>query len=276
MKKVNLLLFILLIVTMLGCVSEKTDYLVYELLESGDAYSVVSYRQDAKKHTIPDEYNGLPVTELNTSAFENSQMEELYIGKNIQYMGWYVFSECLNLKKIIVDNENEYYSSTKDGILFNKDFTSLVAFPQNLKMESYIIPDTVIEINYFAFENNLHLKEVTIGNGIETIEGSCFYKAKALEKVIFHKNVKQITRYAFFGCEKLESIELPENLESIGSSAFSNCISLKTITIPLTVDSIGSNAFYGCTELTIKCLVSKRPNGWNREWNGGTKVEWTK
>lgn len=276
MKKFNLLLFIFLIFTMLGCVEETTDYLVYELLESKDAYSVVSYRQDAKKHIIPDKYNGLPVTELNTSAFENSKMEELHIGKNLQYMGWYAFSECLHLKKITVDKENAYYTSTKEGILFNKELTSLVAFPQNLKMESYTIPDIVTELNYFAFENNLHLKEVIVGKGIESIEGSCFYKAKALEKVVFTNNVKKITRYAFFGCEKLQNVVLPESLESIGSSAFSNCVSLKTITIPLNVDSIGSNAFYGCKNLTIKCLVSRAPRGWSREWNGGTKVEWTK
>lgn len=261
---------------LVGCTTN-TQYseegFIYNLINDGQSYAIVGFEDDYYNRKIPDEYNGLPVTELDTSALENSQMESIYIGKNIEVMGWYVFSNCVNLKKITVDKNNKSYIS-KDNVLYNIDMTELVCYPSSLNNKKYELPSTVQSLGYFAFENNKYLEEVTLNSNITIIEGSCFYKAKNLKVVHGMENVKEITRYAFYNCEKLADFTLPTNLSKIGSYAFANCTSLSKLTISKNVESIGNDAFIGCSNLTITCELSRRPQTWNRDWNGGTKVIW--
>lgn len=272
--KLIIVSFILLVVT--GCTTNKefsSEGLVYNLINDGKSYAVVGFTEDCYNRLVPDSYNGLPVTELSTSAFENSQMQKIKIGKNVVDMGWYVFSNCVNLTEIEVDSENTALVSV-DGILYNHDKTELIAYPAGLNKSSFVLPSNVTSLGYFAFDNNKYLEEVTLNDNITVIEGSCFYQAKSLKTVKGISQVKEITRYAFYNCEKLENIEFPSTLNTIGGYAFANCTSLKSIKIDENVESIGAYAFTGCTSLTITCSLSRRPNTWNRDWNGGTKVIW--
>ena len=78
---------------------------------------------------------------------------------------------------------------------------------------------------------------------------------------------------AYIGNE--ENVVIPETVTSIGRCAFNNCSNITTITIPIAVDSIGEYAFNGCTA-TINCMVEKRPDGWDYDWNcSDCPVIWT-
>lgn len=274
--KLIIMAFILLVVT--GCTTN-TKYssqgFVYNLVNDGKSYAVVGFTEDYYNRIIPDEYNGLPVTELYTSALENSQMEKIKIGKNVDTIGWYVFSNCLNLNYIEVDKDNKYFKSD-NGILYDYDMKELICYPSSLKGSTFVLPTTVTSLGYFAFENNKNLEEVTLNDNITIIEGSCFYKAKKLKTINKMDNVKEITRYAFYDCEKLENIVFSNTLNTIGAYAFANCTSLKSLTINENVETIGAFAFIGCSSLIINCSLIRRPNTWNRDWNGGTTVSWAK
>lgn len=81
------------------------------------------------------------------------------------------FMRCRNLKAIHVDEGNVKYSSL-NGVLFNKDRTKLVIFPEG-KMEDYTIPNTVECIGVLAFHQS-QLSRVVIPSSIVTIEESAF------------------------------------------------------------------------------------------------------
>ena len=62
----------------------------------------------------------------------------------------YGFEYLTNLKKIIVPDDNEEYTSV-DGVLYTKDMRVLEAYPSAKEGKSFHIPDTVVEMSRDAF-----------------------------------------------------------------------------------------------------------------------------
>jgi len=134
------------------------------------------------------------------------------------------FLGCTGLKEYIVSGNNKNYT-TVEGVLFNKDMTKLISFPQG-KSGSYSIPNTVTSIGYKAF-----------------------YDCTGLTSVTLPKSLTSIGAYVFSGCTNLTSVALPEGVTSIGRYAFSGCKRLASVTVPGSVESIGDFAFYRCVGL---------------------------
>ena len=71
----------------------------------------------------------------------------------------HVFTNCENLEAINVDPDNQYLCSV-DGVLYNKDKTVLILYPQGKKDESCAVPETVTLILSEAFAGNPYMTEV--------------------------------------------------------------------------------------------------------------------
>lgn len=156
-------------------------------------------------------------------------IKTVVVGKSLSLLQSYdrnpdPFNEYSNLERITVSPENKTFSDI-DGVLFSKDGTRLITFPDCHSSE-YIIPDSVVRI-----------------------ENSAFDYAKNLEKITFGKNVKTIGLAAFFHCVKLHNISLPAGLTSIGSGAFSFCSSLRVLELPSSIEELGYSLFYECSSL---------------------------
>lgn len=133
------------------------------------------------------------------------------------------FCECSNLSISVVP-DNAYYTSV-DGVLYNKNMTTLIAAPGVSGV--FNIPASVTKVDNLAFAGCKELSSITIPSSVEKIEG-----------------------YAFTGCTGLSSIEIPSSLTSIGTSAFSGCEGISSIAIPSSVTTIGTSAFKNCTGMT--------------------------
>ena len=128
------------------------------------------------------------------------------------------------LERINVDSANENYCDV-DGVLFNKQMTSILLHP--VKRDStYIIPDGVTTIGDYAFYYNSKMIWVGIPEGVTAIGQG-----------------------AFFGCSKLENIELPNSLVTIGEEAFRGCTSFTSVEITRNVAEIGFLAFFYCPKV---------------------------
>ncbi len=151
------------------------------------------------------------------------------------------FYNCEKLAEIKVDESNANYISV-DGVLFNKDKTTIVFHPNAKEGDSYNIPNTVTTIGVGAFYKNQKLVKITISNGVTKIEDEAFYSCNKLSSIEIPAGVTSIGKEAFAG-SGLNNIVIPEGVKSIGSKAFTNCSSLKTITIPASVESLASDIF---------------------------------
>ncbi|MEG1497160.1 MAG: leucine-rich repeat protein, partial [Clostridiales bacterium] len=189
------------------------------------------------------------------------------------------FSGCTGLTSINVADGNPTYSSV-DGVLFNKDKTKLIKYPEGKKgaytiptgvttiddfsgctgLTTVTIPNSVTTIGDVAFRGCTGLTTVTIPYGVTSIGGFTFYGCTGLTTVAIPASVTTIGRDAFDGCSGLTTVSIPTSVTTIGRDAFDGCSGLTTVTIPSGVTTIGGSAFRGCMGLTSINVADGNPN----------------
>lgn len=176
----------------------------------------------------------------------------LTIGKNIKhvYLAGSPGKGKLNITKFKVASGNKYFT-TEDGVLFNKDKTELVYYPNAKREVSYTVKKTVNTINHFAFAYNKYLENITIKNGVKDI-GLGAFEYSNLKGITIPGSVSSVGGSLFEGCTKLENVICSAGISSIPSGMFYGCSALKTFEIPDSVTKIMDFAFWGCEELNVK------------------------
>ena len=195
--------------------------------------------------TIPNS-----VTSIEKWAFNGCiSLTSVTIPSGVQTIGNDAFVNCTSLKRIEVNESNNSYSSSDDGVLFNKEKTALITYPCGKTDTSYTIPSGVTSIGENAFNHCTSLESVTIPSGVQTIGNYAFFNCKSLANVTMPSGVQTIGNDAFFSCTSLASVAIPSSVTSIGDEAFVDCTSLASVTIESGLQTIGNSAFFNCTSL---------------------------
>lgn len=207
-----------------------------------DAFSGSGFTGDL---TLP---KGL--TSIGSSAFGGwSNLTSVTIPQSVTSIGCNVFGGCVNLESIFVEEGNTAYTSV-DGVLFNKNLTTLMTYPVGKKDTTYQIPEGVTEIFGYAFGLCSNLTSVTIPESVTVIDGAAFIECSGLTSMVIPQNVTKIGITAFLGCSGLTSVTIPEGVTIIDEVVFHGCSSLTSVTIPRSVTKIAWGAFQSCSSLT--------------------------
>ena len=159
--------------------------------------------------TIPNS-----VTSIGESAFRYCEsLTTITIPNSITSIGDAAFAFCKNLTSINVATDNPYYSSD-NGVLFNKNRTTLLRCPEG--KSGYIIPNSVTSIGDWAFSRCTSLTSITIPNSVKTIGDNVFYKCERLTSITIPNSVKTIGDDVFYNCERLTSITIPNSVTLTG------------------------------------------------------------
>ncbi|MBQ6873752.1 MAG: leucine-rich repeat protein [Clostridia bacterium] len=203
------------------------------------------------------------VTKIGYYAFYNCEdLERVFFSDTVEDIHGYAFSIYYeDLKSINVDENNMNYSSDSFGVLYNKDKTRIIAYPDGREEKEYVIPNGVKYVNYDSFAGCINLEKVVIPNTVESIESRAFWGCENLYDVAIPQSVKDI-KYRAFCLTPIETVDIPAGVFEIDSEAFLECEKLKTVTISDTVKSIGYRAFEGCINLTDVYY-----SGSQSEWN---------
>ena len=235
------------------------DGFQYNELDDG-TIEIYNYYGTEEYLTIPSKIDGKEVTSiagLSNGPFSiNSTLLNVTLPESVTNVnGGSAFATCKNLVNIYVDSNNNYYSS-QDGILYNKEQTVLIRYPQG-KQSGCTISDKTISIGNEAFSGCEKLTNVTIPDSVTVIGKSVFEDCSSLDNVVIPNSVTSIGNNTFKGCYSLTNVKLSDKMESISDWMFDGCTNLINIEIPANVTKIGVSAFARCSSLTSIMIPAK-------------------
>ena len=216
--------------------------------------SAFEARDDIVSVTIPES-----MKVIGAKAFHLCiSLTDITIPVSVTSIGKFAFSDCHSMTKIEVDMNNQNYLSI-DGVLFNKDKTTLIKYPIGKTDETYLVPYgvTAISNNAFPFSK---FTSVIIPDGVTHIGSYAFNECRSLTHVTMPDSITNIGYRAFSVCLSLKNIAIPDNVLKIGGQAFYACESLTSINIPKNVTEIDEYSFYRCESLVDIMVSPNNPN----------------
>lgn len=215
---------------------------------AGDHCAVVGILSNDKaiELVIPSVHDGLPVTEIAESAFEdNLQIISASLPHGLQKIGRRAFAGCANLAEVNIPDTTTAIS----GSAF-RDCRSLISVYYDAKSA-----DDCQSLDIFrnAGRDSGGLT-LYVGKGVERIPALLFSAGGAdtapnLTDIVFEEGcaLREIGEAAFTGCAYLKEIAMPASLEIIGAEAFLDCSELEYVSCPEGVQ-IGAAAFGGTAD----------------------------
>lgn len=224
------------------------------------------------------------VVSIGNSAFYScTGFTSFYIPVAVTHIGNSAF---LGINCTIhVDPGNSAFSDI-NGILFNKDQSTLIKYPSYYG-SSYTIPTTVDSISNLAFFGCNSLNDVTIPTTVTYLGNQAFSYCRGLTSMFVPASVISMGSYVFLASSCLITVDnnnpnfssgdgllfdklktkliqcptsktgiydIPASVTSLGYLAFQNCTSLTSVTIPSSITNIPSSTFNSCTGLTLMTI----------------------
>jgi len=226
------------------------------------------------------------ITEIGDYAFRYcSSLSSISFPSTITFGEYFSRSKtingCTSLTAINIASGNQNYSS-EDGVLFNKDKTTLICYPY-AKQGDYVIPNTVTDIyEYTPFEDCKNLTSISIPEGVFGFYYGIVMGCTSLTAINVASGNEQLSSEngVLFSKDKSKLIcyppgkqgayVIPSTVTQINAGAFNGCAGLTSVTIPASVTKsyisasdygIGATAFAYCTGLTSIVVLNPEPVG---------------
>ena len=160
--------------------------------------------------------------------FGDEVLTAVYIPETVIDISVDFVAVCPTIAYINVSEDNTVYSSV-GGVLYNKDITTLILYPEAKTAEDFEIPASVTTIGIGAFVGAENLKSISVPESVTRIYERAFLSCICLESVVIPDGVKTIYKSSFQNCPALASVTIPASVEKIDESAFAECKALSSI-----------------------------------------------
>ena len=230
--------------------------------KSGNSYSVSGTysNRNATSVIIPPEYDGLPVTTIRGSAFdEYSHLTNITIPTSITDIYYCAFYRCSSLEQINLPNS---IVTLGESVFYGCSSLKVVNIPSSIQnipdstfnscvsLETFSIPSSISEIGNYAFANCSSLSSINIPDSVTSIGSNCFDGCSNLVEVSLPSTLTTLPENLLANCTSLEEIVIPEGVETLNEGLFANCGNLSSVVLPSTISQVDCYLFTGCSSLT--------------------------
>jgi|GEM_PF-5403835 len=149
--------------------------------------------------------------------FDNILIEIVTIPNSVTNIQSGAFVGCTSLKAINIDGTNSNCVSV-NGVLFNKEMTTLILYPSKKEESSYTIPASVTKIDY-AFRECVYLESVNVESGNTSFisEGGVLFNATKTELILYP------------GLKAGNTYTIPSSVQYTHDFAFDHSVNLRNI-----------------------------------------------
>lgn len=126
----------------------------------------------------------------NYAFYRCADLTSIIIPESVTGIGDDAFYGCTSLGSIIVDINNNNYCSV-DGVLYDKNKSTLVRYPILKSGDDYEIPNSVINIKSYAFQGCMGLTSLSIPSSVATIGDYAFQNCTNLTEIANYSKVPQ-------------------------------------------------------------------------------------
>lgn len=264
----------------------------------GENIEITGYTGTERSLAIPETIEGRPVTSLAPylfSGWDGDSITHLSLPTTLVSLGDSLHG-LDSLEAITVAEGNPQFSS-RDGLLFSRDQTTLFRCPQAWAGD-YAVPETVRRIGARAFSLCWNLGRLTLPQGVTEVGESAFAYSPSLERLTVSEGLQPELLRTCNGTGRLDpathlryliindntmitghdywyvdgfgtpppdpiALEIPGQLDgrtvrSIANAALDK-MALSEVTIPSSVTAIGDGAFANCVTLVSIQVVEDNP-----------------
>lgn len=247
------------------------------------------------------------ITKINSSTFQScTNLTSIDIPNSVKTIGDYAFNGCTKLSDVTIPssvtsignsafigarivhlvwnakrcNSTGMMVNNIEDVSIGEEVETLPeGFLKESRIQSLVIPNSVVSIAKYAFYGCANLKSLTVGKSVSTIGSYVFSACNGLTDLtwnaiscsslgdmttsnIMRVNIGQdvvLLPSYFVRNSRISEVTIPNSVMTISSYAFAGCSSLTNVTIPQSVTSIGGNAFNDCNTLSCVIMMSTTP-----------------
>lgn len=254
------------------------DSLLFAINNDEASYRVTGCDKNVSGElTIPDTYNGLPVTYIDSEAFSWCEgLTRVNIGNNVETIGYKAFYKNTGLKTVKIPASvkliySDAFAESKMierieledigkwcEIVFQNHYSNPLVYCYNSftyygrysylylngePVKDLVIPEGVEVVKYAAFTNYMHLTSITFPSTIKRVEEDAFY---GIEDNITGVYVPSLECWLNIDFEAANSNPLYCNTHKYcDSPLYIDNLPLTELSVPESVTEIKQYAFYG-------------------------------
>lgn len=202
-----------------------------------DGSTIVAYNGTDTELVIPETIDGVTVTAIGESVFQdNIMLSSVIIPDTVSKIGKKAFYGCTGLTEI--ELPESLTSCGNYAFAFCSGITEVT------------IPGSLDKTGAYMFYKCTSLTKAIVEEGVTVLSGSTFRDCSVLSSITLPSTLVDISTYAISYCKKLAYIDIPDNLKNIGDAAFYYCCVLNNVEIPDTVKYVGTHSFRECWKLS--------------------------
>lgn len=155
---------------------------------------------------------------INRNSFWNCKgIETIVFPESLEDIGYNPFVDCSNIK---FESLSPNFKVV-DGVLYNKNLTKIICYPEWKAKGHVSIPDSVITLERGAFSGCREMTSINLRN-VNIINKSCFTNCIKLREMYCSDLITYIGEWSFAYCSSMKTISVNKDT-IIDNNALSNC-----------------------------------------------------